>query len=98
MDKISHVCVGYLLMIPTHHDGRFFPTTYLDHYGINLVIKEIAFQCPMKFKDKNMIWEDASLHGKGTKIDHDERHPHLDEWVWMEIKKLVSYLQIYDTR
>ena len=51
MDNISHVCVGYFLMSPTHHDGRFLPTTYLGPYGINLVIEENAFQYLMKCKD-----------------------------------------------
>ena len=95
MDKISHVCVEHFLS-PTHHDGRFFPTTYLDPYEINLII-EVAFQYPMKCKDINLIWEDGSLHGKGTKIESEERHPQMDEWMCMESKKLVSYLQIYDT-
>ena len=47
MDKNSHVCVGNFLS-PTHHVGRFFPTTYLDPYEINLVIEEIEFHYPMK--------------------------------------------------
>ena len=29
-------------------------------------------------------------------LEHDRRHPHLDEWVWMVSKGLVSHLQIYD--
>ena len=36
-------------------------------------------------------------HWKGTKVDHDERHSHWEEWEWMEREKLVRYLQIYDT-
>ena len=46
MDNISHVCVGHSLS-HTHHDGRFFPTTYLDPYGIKFILEKIAFQHPM---------------------------------------------------
>ena len=58
MDNISHVCVGHFLS-PTHHDGRFLPTTYLDPYGVKLILEKISFQIPMKCKDKNLIWEDG---------------------------------------
>ena len=96
MDNISHACVGNSL-IPTHHDGRFLPTTYLGPYGIKLILEKNAFQHPMKCKDKNLIWEDGSPHGRSTKMENGRRHPQMVEWMWMESKKLVSYLQIYDT-
>ena len=96
MDNISHACVGHSLS-PTHHDGRFFTTTYLGPYGIKLIIEKIAFQYPMKCKDRNLIWEDGSLHVRSTKIEDGRRHPQMIEWMWMMSKKLGSYLQIYDT-
>ena len=96
MDNISHVCVGHFLS-HTHHDGRFFPTTYLGPYGIKLNLEKIAFQHPMKCKSRNMIWENDSLPWESAKEGQDGRHPHVDGWVWMMRKKLESYLQIYDT-
>ena len=54
MDNISHVCVGHFLS-HTHHDGRFFPTTYLDPYGVKLILEKIAFQHPMECKSRNLI-------------------------------------------
>ena len=96
MDNISHVCVGHFLS-PTHHDGRFFPTTYLGPYGINLILEKISFQYPMKCKDKNLIWEDGSPHGRSTKMEDGRIHPQMIEWMWMESKRLVSHLKIYDT-
>ena len=98
MDNISHVCVGYFLMSPTPYDGRFFPTTYLDPYGINLVIEEIAFQYPMKCKDRNMIWEDGILHWRNATFGHDDRHSPWVGWVMLMSKRLRNHLQIYDTR
>ena len=47
MDKISHNFIGHLLS-HTHHDGMFFPTTYLGPYGIKLILGKIAFKNPMK--------------------------------------------------
>ena len=47
MDKIYHACVGHSLG-HTHHDGRFFPTTYLDLDRVSLILENIAFQNPMK--------------------------------------------------
>ena len=54
MDSISHVCVGHLL-IRSHHDGIFFPTTYLDPYGVKLILEKITFEHPMKCKNINLI-------------------------------------------
>ena len=62
MDKISHACVGNPLS-HTHHDGRFFPTTYLGLYRVSFILEKIAFQNPMKCKDKDLVWEDGSPHG-----------------------------------
>ena len=59
MDNICHACVVNSLS-HTHHDGRFFPTTYLGPYGIKLTLEKIAFQNPMKCKGKNLIWKDGS--------------------------------------
>ena len=79
---------------------------YLDPYGFKMVtgvgaslgdLQEVAFQHPMKCKGKNLIWENGSLHWRSTKMEHGGRHPHLDEWVWMVSKRLVSNLHIYDT-
>ena len=94
MDNISHACDGHSLS-HTHHDGRFFPTTYLDRYGIKLILRKIAFQNTMKYR--NLIWDDDSPHGRSTKLEDRRRHPQLVQWIWMESKKLVSYLHIYDT-
>ena len=96
MDNISHACVGHLLS-HTHHDGRFFPTTYLILDRVSLILGKLTFQNPTKCKDKNVIWEDGSPHGRSTKMENGRRHLKMVEWMWMESKKLVSYLQIYDT-
>ena len=96
MDNISHDCVGHFLS-HTHHDGRFFPTTYFGPYGVKLILEEISFQNPMKCIDRNLIWEDGSPHGRSTKMKDGRRHPQVVEWMWMERKRLVSYLKIYDT-
>ena len=61
MDKISHDCVGHSLS-HAHHDGRFFPTTYLGPYRVSFILEKLAFQTPMKCKDKNLIWEDETNH------------------------------------
>ena len=98
MDNISHDCVGYLLMRTAHHDGRFLPTTYFAPYGINLVIEEIAFQYPMKCKDKNLIWEDGILHWRSAIFGHDDRHSPWVGWVKLMSRRLGKHLQIYDTR
>ena len=91
MDKISHDCVGHSLS-HAYHDGRFLPTTYLGPHRVKLILEEIAFQDPMKCK--NLIWDDGSPHGRSTKMKGGRRHPQFVEWMWMVIKKLVSYLQI----
>ena len=96
MDNISHVCVGYFLSL-TQHDGRFFPTTYLDPYGINLILEKISFQYPMNCKERNLIWEDGIPHGKGTKIEKEGIYPQMVECISMKSKNLVRYFQIYDT-
>ena len=97
MDNISHVYVGHSLC-HTHHDGRFFPTTYLGPYGIKLVLEKIAFQNPMKCKGRNLVLEDGNPHRRSTKMEDGRRHPQLGEWMRMESKNMVSYLQIYDNR
>ena len=94
MDTISHDCVGHSLS-HAHHDGRFFPTTYLDPHRVKLILRKIAFQGPMKCK--KFIWDDGSSHGGSTKMKSGRRHPQLVEWMWMGSKERVSYLQIYDT-
>ena len=85
-------------MSPTHHDGRFFHTNYLDPYGINLVIEEVSFQYPMKCKDKNLIWEDGILHWRNATFGHDDRHSPWVGWVMLMRKRLGKHLHIYDTR
>ena len=94
MDNISHDCAGHSLS-HAHHDRRFFPTTYLDPHRVKLILGKIAFQDPMKCS--NLNWDDGSSHGKSTKMKDGMRHPQLVEWMWMESKKPVSYLQLYDT-
>ena len=47
MDNISHDCVEHSLS-HAHHDGMFFPTTYLDPHRVNLILGKIAFKDPMK--------------------------------------------------
>ena len=101
----QHCDGSFLMRIVQLYGETLFPT-YLDPYGFNLVIgkgyslvylQEIAFQHPMKCKGRNLIWEGGSLHWRSTKMEHGQRHPHLDEWVWMVSKRLVSHLHIYDT-
>ena len=81
------------------------PSTYLDPDGFNMVIgeeyslgdlQEVAFQHPKKCKNRNLIWVDGILHWRNTKVEHDRRHPQLDERVWMVSKRVVSHLHIYD--
>ena len=95
MDKISHDCVGNSFD-HAHHDGNFFPTTYLDPHGVKLILGKISFQGHMKFR--NLICDDGSPHGRSTKMKSGRNHPQLVEWIWMGSKEQVSYLQIYDTR
>ena len=71
MENISHAFVGHSLS-HTHHDGRFFPTTYLGLDRVSLILENIAFQNPMKCKD---IWEDGSPHGRSTKTKRRRKHP-----------------------
>ena len=106
MDDIFHYYGGYFLMITSHLNEKYFPTPYLDPYGINLVIDEwssfgdlweIAFQHPMKCKNRNLIWEDGILHWRSTKVEYGRIYLHLDEWVWVVNKRLVIHLHIYDT-
>ena len=71
----------------------------IDEWSSCGYIQEVALQHPMKCKDSDQIWEDGILHEVDTNLEHDgRRHPHLDEWVWMVSKGLVSHLQIYETR
>ena len=94
MDNISHALVGHSLS-HTHHDGRFLPTTYLGLDRVSLILEMIAFQNPMKCR--SLIWDDGSPHGRITKMKGGRIHPQLTEWMWMGSKKMVIYLQIYDT-
>ena len=96
-----------ITMLSRGSSEEALPSAHLDPYGFKMIIsvryflgylQGVAFQHPMECKKKNLIWEKGSLLWKGTKVDHDGRHPHWDEWGWMESKKLVRYLQIYDTR
>ena len=82
MDNISHVCVGNSLS-HTHHDGGFFPTIYLGLDRVSLILEEVAFQNPMKCKDRNLIWEDASPHGRSTKMRRRRKHPQGVAWMWL---------------
>ena len=61
MDNISHDCVGNFLS-HAHHDGRFFPTTYLGLDRVSLILEKFSFQNRMKCKDRNLIWEDGTNH------------------------------------
>ena len=74
MDHISHDCVGHTLS-HTYHDGRFFPTTYLILDRVSLILEELAFQNPIKCKDRNFIWEDGSPHERSTRMRRIRRHP-----------------------
>ena len=51
----------------------------------------------MKCKESDQIWGDGILHWNDNKVEHGRRQPHLDGWVRMMRKGLVSHLQIYDT-
>ena len=70
MDNISHDYVGHSLS-HAHHDGRFFPTTYLGPHRVKLILGKITFQDPMKCR--NLIWDDGSPHGRCTKIGDGEQ-------------------------
>ena len=80
MDNISHACFGHTLS-HTHHDGRVFPTTYLILDRVSLILEKLTFQNPMKCKDKNLIWEDGSPHGRSAKMRRRRRHPQMIEWM-----------------
>lgn len=82
------------------------PSTHLGPHGLKRIIDERYFlkylqgfvsQLPMRCKNKTLLWEIGGLHYEDTKRENEWRHPHLDEWEWMERKRLVSHLQIYDT-
>ena len=86
----------------SHLDEKPLPSAYLDPYGFNMVIdewfslgdlQEIAFQHPMKCKDRNLKWEDGILHWRGTKMEHDQRHPHFDESIRMSI--VQAYEEVF---
>ena len=98
---ISHYYDGSFLMSTSQLNKKFFPTTYLDPYGVNLVIdewssfgdlQEVVLQHPMNSKDSDLIWEGGIIHWRDTNWEHDRRHPHVDEWVQMVSKALVSHL------
>ena len=59
-------------------------------------IQEVALQHLIKCKGSDMIWEDGILHWRDINWEYGRRHSHLDEWVMMMSKGLVSHLQIYD--
>ena len=84
MDNISHDCVGHSLS-HAHHDGRFFPTTYLDPHRVKLILENIAIQDPMKCR--NLIWDDGSPRGRSTRRNNGRSHPQLVEWMWMVSKE-----------
>ena len=103
---IFHCYDGSFLMSTSLHNENMFPSLYLDPYGIKLVIDEwssfgdlqgIAFQHSMKWKYRNLIWEDGILHWRDTNFEHDDRHSPLVGWVMLMSKRLGSHLQIYDT-
>ena len=88
IDDISHYYDGSFLMRTSQLKENIFPTTYLDPYGFNLVIdewssfgdlQEVVIQHPMKCKGSDMILEDSILHEVDTNLEHNRRHPHLDE-------------------
>ena len=79
MDNISHACVGHSLS-HTHHDGMFFPTIYLGLDRVSLILEKIKFQNPLKYKDKNLIWEDGSPHERSTKGNKRKKSSIID-WV-----------------
>ena len=97
MDNISHACIRNSLS-HTHHDGRFFPTTYLGLDRVSLILEKIAFQNPMKCKDRDLVWENGSPHRRSTKMKRRRKNPQGVEWMWLMSKELGGYLQIYDTR
>ena len=81
------------------------PSAHLDPYGFKMIIgvrsflgdlQGVAFQHPLECKKEGLIWGEGIILWKGTKADHDGRHSHWEEWEWMESKKLVSYLHLYD--
>ena len=83
-----------------------WPSTHLDSFGSKRIIDErsslkdlqgVTSQLPMRCKEEDLLWEIGSLHWEDTKGENEWRHPHLDEWRWMEKMRLVSHLQIYDT-
>ena len=90
-------------VVPLSND--VFPLAHLDPFGFKRIIDEryslgdlqgVTSQLPMRCKEKDLLWEIGNLHWEDTKGEHDLRHPHLDQWGWMESKRLVSHLQIYD--
>ena len=51
----------------------------------------------MACRGEELVVEDYSPHGEHAKVKNGRRHPSVDKWMWIERKKLESYLQIYDT-
>ena len=95
MDSFSHECGGNSLS-QTYHDGRFFPTNYLDPHMVKLILRKSVFQNPMKCR--GLIWDEGSPQRRSTRMMEGRRHPHIAEWMWWRRRKgLVSHLQIYDT-
>ena len=103
---ISHY-YGSFLMSTSWLNEKILPLVYLDPYGFNMVIdewssygylQEVALQNPMKCRDSDLAWEDGILHWRNTHLEHDSRHSPLVGWVMLMSKRLVSHLQIYDTR
>ena len=90
-------------VVPLYDD--VLPLAHLDSSRFKRIIDErsslgdlqgVTSQLPMRCKEEDLLWEIGSIHWEDTKGEHDWRHPHLDEWRWMESKRLVSHLQIYD--
>ena len=77
--------------------GGFFLTIYLGLDRVSLNLEKIAFQNPMKCKDRSLIWEDGSPHGRSTKVKRRRNNPQEVEWMWFMSKGLGGCLQIYDT-
>ena len=96
-----------LTVLSNNGGEEMLSSSPLDPYGFNMVMDErsslgdlqrVAFQNSMKCKERDLVWEDGSHHGRITKRNNGRRHPQLIEWMWMRRKRLVSHLQIYDTR
>ena len=104
--EIAITSLERLTALPNNGGEEMLSSSCLDPCGFNLVMGEryslgglqrATFQTFMKCKGRDLVWEKGSPHERSTKGNERRRHPKLVEWMWMESKKLVSYLQIYDT-